>query len=250
MTRFKKSLVGAVIGFGLFAGVSATVQWAYYRFTPASWFISIQGVPEIANASVGSDLLLTFCRSTRDTGYDTVSTRSFYSVATDGTYTAAGQYQFKATIEHDKVCQTIHIPPDKHPNKAGTYTAHTDMAFVVHGHEKVLSYDTNQFVISDTKQSIEQQIQELQRQIDELRHQLSLRTGAQSHVAAAQTVVVGASDAPPESGAITAPAASMQVTPLVVSPPPQPPTPAAPSPTLPLRPVIDYLQETVSGLGL
>lgn len=172
----------------------------YYRYMPASWFVTVQGTPHIDNGPVNGTLTLTFCRNTRYPNIVAVGARSYY-VLLDGKETPAGNYSFKATIEHNKRCQYIPIAPSNHPEKAGTYLAHTDLTFSVEGHRKVVSYDTNTFVLSDTRQSLEDQIKSLQEQIQLLESEQSiLPTPSQP---AGQNSPVATTTAPPDSPAPT-----------------------------------------------
>lgn len=150
-------------------------RWSYYQFAPASWFISVHGIPHIDNGQVGSSLTLTFCRTVHHPPIKAVGARGFYLIV-GNRQTPVKHYSFDPTFQGNKECQYINLPPDKHPETAGTYLAHTDLTFYVEGHRKVLSYDTNAFVISDTKQSLEQQIRALEDEIRALQGQESSAT--------------------------------------------------------------------------
>lgn len=155
---------------------------SYYRFMPASWWIHIQGVPHIDDGQVDGTLTLTFCRETRYPDIMAIGARSFYMILNDHA-SPAGSYSFSPRIAHTPRCQYISIPASKHPSKPGTYLAHTDLTFLIEGHRKVLSYDTNAFRLSDTRQSLQQQIDTLQEQLKTLQQeqeQLPVATPTQS----------------------------------------------------------------------
>lgn len=185
----------------VFAGslyiITVTSTWAYYRFMPASWFIDIRGTPKISNGTIDSTLTLTLCRDTRYPNIQAVGARSYY-VILDGKRSPAGNYSFTAKIEHSEECQYIPIQADKHPNKAGTYLAHTDLTFYVEGYKKVLGYQTDTFQLSDTRKSLQEQIQQLEQKIEELRSQQSAVAPTESTVAAQEVPSVSVPAVVPE----------------------------------------------------
>lgn len=195
--------------------------WSYYRFMPGSWFLDVQGTPHIADGNVSDTLTLTFCRSTRYPNISALGARSYYLVA-DNHKTAAGSYRFAPRFEQQDGCQYISVPPDKHPQKAGTYLAHTELTFKVRGHEKTVKYDTNTFRLTDTRQSLEDRIKELQRQIDDLLSQ-------QQALPAFVEPVSGGSVSQPTTNPSTATNAQ-QTAPTSSTAPVDPTTPAAPEP--------------------
>lgn len=156
-------------------------QASYYRFMPGSWFINVTQQPFVSNAKVSDPLLMKFCRDTRAANIKALGVRSFYSIISNG-QVSAGHYDFSAVIEKVDHCQYIRIPQNKHPQAAGNYVSHTDLTFYVEGHKKIVSYETNQFVLSDTKESLENQIKDLQNQIQQLRGQLGDNTPIQSSI--------------------------------------------------------------------
>lgn len=193
----------------LFVGIRA-----YYRYMPASWFIDIQGIPHIDNGQVGANLTLTFCRRTRYPDIKAIGARGFYLLTSAGHETPVEHYTFNPTFQGDKQCQYITLTPNKHPEVAGTYISHTDLTFYVDGHKKVIGYNTNTFVISDTKQSLEQQIQQLEKEIKALQGQELVTSTSASEAPSVTELPNKASASPAVSSASTPPTStSSNVTP-------------------------------------
>lgn len=201
--------------------VSRGLKDIYYRFAPASHFIQITKQPFITNGSVDGTLTLTFCRNTTYDNIHAIGFRSFYQIVS-GNEQPAGDYQFQATIERNKECQYIPITADKHPRKAGTYKSHTDLTFVVEGHKKVLGYDTNGFVISDTAKSLEQQIQDLQNQILELQGKLGTASPTSAPIASTRRTTTQQSATSTPAITIQPSSGNSTPTPPVVTAPPYP----------------------------
>lgn len=215
----------------LFLGIRA-----YYRYMPASWFIHVQGIPHIDNGQVGSDLTLTFCRTTRYPNIKAVGIRSFYYIVGNNEQPAQS-YTFSPTIQRQKACQYLTLTPDKHPEKAGTYIAHTDLTFYVDGHKKVLEYDTNTFVISDTKQSLEQQIQKLENEIKGLK-------GQESAIIPTSVSLPSSTSTPDQ---VTAPSTTSTTEPSEPASTPQPTPPPTAARPKPDPNAIQHLLTTLTG---
>lgn len=161
----RKQIKGAIIGFVLFAGVSWAVSSLYYRFMPGNWFINYYQA-QIIDSTVGSDLQGTFCRVVRAENLRINATRTFL-INKDGKMVAMGEYEFSAGVEKlkDTNCQPIRVIADNVPDVAGEYKIHTEADFVVNGVRKTISYDTNTFKITETKESLQQEIDRLREQV-------------------------------------------------------------------------------------
>lgn len=167
MNRYKRSLVGAVVGFVLFSGLAFLGSRLYYRFMPGEWFIDYY-YTKVDDSTVGSDVTGTLCRKVRAPKPTINATRTFYmEQQADGKFVPVGEYSFKADVEKlsDTNCQPIRILASNHPKKAGTYKFHTEATFMMSGYQKTISYDTNIYKITETKLSINEQIKKLQEQV-------------------------------------------------------------------------------------
>lgn len=166
-----KPIRNAVIGFMVAVVLYLVGNWAYYRFAPPKWFLNYYSV-HVSNASVDEDVPFTVCRQKRYPNLYIGASRTFFLITEDEKDTPVGEYKFDAIIEEGTECQNIHISKDVHPQKPGTYYAHTEAEFWVNGHRKVISYDTNYYEIDDTQESLERRIEQLERELAKLKLRL------------------------------------------------------------------------------
>lgn len=253
MRGFVKSLIGALVGFLLFAVLSQAVTWGYYRFVPATWFLNYY-YARADNAVIGQPVALTLCRHKHYQDIDLAATRTFiYSVSGQGTQAAPiREYTFNAHIENlTKPCTTVQLKTSQQPQKAGTYVIHTEAEFFVHGDRKTISYDTPPYVVGETTQSVQQQIKQLQTEIQVLEKQLSQLAphSSSSSLAALSAPSSGSSGTQPTLSGSTAPAGSpARQTPSGSATTPAPKQQGIVGQTI--APIITGLQQTINGLGL
>ena len=132
-------------------------QQIYFRVAPAENFLDYY-YAKVDDTPVGTEPLMTLCRR----------------VEYDGKSTQVAEYNFEANVEKgDGNCTNIRLK--KQPQKEGTYRAHTEYTFYVNGQRKAGEYDTNQYKMTPTSDSINDQIDALQAQIDALKEQLRAR---------------------------------------------------------------------------
>lgn len=146
-------------------------QQLYYGLMPGNHFLNYY-YAKVDDTPVGTDPLATLCRRVSTEGITIKAFRTFiqYEDAT-GKQSVVGEYQFNAGVETgDSNCQNVRLK--KQPQREGTYSVHTEYEFYVSGYRKTGSYDTNQYKMTPTTMSLQDQIQTLQGQIDILKSRL------------------------------------------------------------------------------
>ena len=142
----------------------------YYKYADSKNFLDYY-YAKVDDTPVGTNPLLTLCRTVHYRGIKIEAARTFIYYDDGDNQQPVAEYEFEANVEKtDTNCQTLRLA--KQPQRAGTYRIHTEIAFYVNGFKKTDSYDSNKYEMTETSQSIEAQIEVLQRQIDSLRAQL------------------------------------------------------------------------------
>lgn len=237
MKHVVRSLIGAAIGFILFAGLAFVSASAYYRFVPGKWFIDYYYV-KADDTAVGLDVQVTVCRKVRANNLRINATRTFLSRQVDGKFQPVGEYQFEAGVEQltDTNCQPIRIAAKDHPQQAGTYKFVTEADFEVNHNRKVIRYESNEYKLTATPQSLVDEIKRLEAQIEELRKRIpdgfSGLTPADGNPNLDARTVVPLTPAQPSAEQRTAPSNNSQPQ-GSSSPPPPTEQPAQPTSIIP-----------------
>jgi len=148
-------------------------QQIYYRVAPADSFLNYY-YAKVDDTPIGTEPLMTLCRTVNYENLKIEAFRTFIYYDEAGRSSQVAEYNFEANVEKgDGNCTNIRLK--KQPQRAGTYRAHTEYVFYVAGAKKSGQYDTNQYKMTETNVSLEDQIRTLQDQINILRSQLEAR---------------------------------------------------------------------------
>lgn len=174
MNHFKKAIIGAIIGFVIASALALLGAKLYYRFMPGDWFLNYYYI-KVDDSVIGSDVQMTLCRKIRYEKAHINATRTFILKNEQGVFAPVANYDFDAEIERlpNTNCAPLRIGAEDHPQQSGTYKFITEADFQVNGNRKTIRYESNEYKISETTQSIQDRIDELQRQIDDLKAQLA-----------------------------------------------------------------------------
>lgn len=207
-----------------FYAIFWAAQQAYYGLMPGNHFLNYY-YAKVDDTPVGTDPLATLCRRVSTEGIQISAFRTFiqYEDST-GKQQVVGEYRFDAGVEQgDSNCQNVRL--SKQPQREGTYSVHTEYEFYVSGYRKTGSYDTNQYKMTPTTMSLQDQIQTLQGQIDILKSRLE----AQGVDTSGLTPVTPQQGAAPSSGSSSvAQPTTPQAQPSNPNSPVQPTTPSTP----------------------
>lgn len=239
MRRIEKSIVGAVVGFIVFAALAAAVQNVYYRVLPGSWFLNYY-YAKVDNALVGQNVQMTLCRTKRIDYIQAEATRLFIST-TDGR--SISEYRFNLTIDGQERCTSVQIPVSRQPQIPGTYIIRTSGAFYVQGNRKTFNYSSLPYVVSVIPGSVQDRINQLQQQINDLQQ---VRATPRTPIMAPVTSLRLTSQTPTQPAAVTSTATSPAPDPVPTPEASQPPA----NPPTPLSAVLTLLQNTTNGLNL
>ena len=170
---FIKSLPRIAFFVGAFYLIFFVGQQLYFKYAPAENFLNYY-YAKVDDTPVGTEPLMTLCRRVDYDGIKIEGFRTFISYEDNGKSTQVAEYNFEANVEKGDGNYT-NIRLKKQPQREGTYRAHTEYTFYVNGQRKAGQYDTNQYKMTPTNDSINDQIDALQAQIDALKEQLKSR---------------------------------------------------------------------------
>lgn len=200
MKHLGRSITFAVIGFLLFASAAQFVEHLYYRVMPGDYFLDYYYV-KVSDATVGDAVPLTLCRHTHFEEFRLDATRTFIYILDGKRSQTVAEYTLHPTIEHtNSPCQSLQIPVNRQPQRAGTYQLHVTGSFTVNGYRKTISYTSNEYSLSDTQQSLQTRLQQLTDQITQIQAQLQqLAQPTSTHTVIVEPTQTTTTTSPPKS---------------------------------------------------